>query len=164
MPAECGDDRQFGVGQGVEAVHPDGSDSASPFALNARRRVFESPRAQHQATFEQQALEFAVDRQEGLRQRRIRQMPRQASAVAVGRGEFVDRPGERRVEAGGVRHAREFGPCRAPGCLFHHQLDYGIGRLRELASPWLDESMKGLDQSAREDESLAGDLVLQVLR
>ena len=45
VAAECRDHAQFRVGQGVEAIQPDGADAASAFALDPFRGAHQPPRA-----------------------------------------------------------------------------------------------------------------------
>ena len=92
MSRQCGDDRQFRVGQGMEAIEPDGP-YVQALGGDARGGQFQTAGARGQAPALQFPVHFPIDRQEGGGQRRIRKMRGQAGAVAPGRRELGGKPG-----------------------------------------------------------------------
>ena len=81
MPRQRRDDAQFGIGQGVEAIQPDGA-AVQAFGVDARRGQFQTPGAQGQAAALQFPVHFPVDRQKGVVPAAHPADARQAGAVA----------------------------------------------------------------------------------
>ena len=157
-------DAQFGIGQGVEAIHPDGVRCR---AARARRSVggdFQAAGAHGEAAAGEFAIDFAVDGEEGVAERDIGQAGGEAGAIAAGRGEFVDGARQRIAEAVEVGDAGELGARDALRGLFDEQVEDGGGDLGGVAGVVADEVGEGLDEAGGEDEAFAGEAILQVLR
>ncbi len=82
MMAQRADDAQFGVGQRLKPIQPDGAYAAQPLAFDALRRPLEPLGAHGQTKPLQLAVHFLADREEGRAERRFRKRIRQAGAVA----------------------------------------------------------------------------------
>ena len=74
----------------MKSVQPDCLDARGPLARDAFGGAFQPVRAERELAIGQDAVELAVDGQERLGQRSIRQVAFQASAIAASRRKFVD--------------------------------------------------------------------------
>ena len=72
MAAEGGKDVQFGIGQGMEAIEPDGVDAGRAIALDASGGVFQAAGAQPEAAILKHGVELSVDGQERAGQRQLK--------------------------------------------------------------------------------------------
>ena len=80
---------QFGIGQGVKAIHPDGVDAAQPVRGDLCGGEFQTAGAHGEAASGQFAVDFPVDGEKSLAEGSVGKTGRQASAVAARRGELA---------------------------------------------------------------------------
>ena len=129
VPAHGGHHAQFGIGQGVKAIHPDGVDAVQPVRGDLCGGEFQTAGAHGEAAAGQFAVDFLVDGEEGVAERDIGKTGGEAGAIAAGGGEFVDGVRQRIAEAVEAGDAGKLGARDALRGLFHQEVKHGGGDL-----------------------------------
>ena len=142
-----GHDAQLGIGQGVEAVHPDGIDVGQAVSVDAGRGEFKAAGAHGEPAACQFAIDLLVDGQEGGAQRGVGQAGGEAGAIAAGGGELFDGVRQGIAEAVEARDARKLGAGDALRDFFHQEVEYGGGDLGSSRGVIVDETGEGLDEA-----------------
>ena len=155
---------QFGVGQGVKAVHPDSFDAAQTLRGDLRGSGFQTAGAHGEPPSRQFPVHFPVDGEKRFAEGSVGETGREARAIAAGGGKFLDRVGQRFAEAVKADDAGKLGARDALRSLFDEKVEYGGGDFGGAARIIADEAGEGLDEGAAEYEALACEAILEVLR
>ena len=109
-------------------------------------------------------VHFPVDGKKRFAERSVGETGREARAIASGRGELLDRVGQRFAETVEANDAGELGARDALRSLFDQKIKDGGGDLGGAARIVADEAGESLDERTAEYEALTGESILQVLR
>ena len=125
VPVQGGHHTQFGVGQGVKAIHPDGVDAAQPVRGDLCGSEFQTAGAHGEAPSGQFPVDFPVDGKKRLAEGSVGKTGRQARAIASGRGKLLDRVGQRFAEPVKANDAGKLGARDALRSLFDQKIKDG---------------------------------------
>ena len=122
---QSGHHAQFGIGQGVKAIHPDGVDAAQPVRGDLCGSEFQTAGAHGEAPSGQFPVDFPVDSEKSLAEGSVGETGRQTGAIAACRGELLDRVGQRFAETVKANDAGKLGARDALRSLFDQKIKDG---------------------------------------